>query len=80
MKNEHDNLNYLDINLNITNKNQPFHKINENLKYINSLSNHPKSVKVTLIQNTGKWISMLSSDYGIFIKHTRYCNKALKEE
>lgn len=65
-------MNYLNVNINITNKIQTSHKIYDNLKYLNSISTQPKSVKDALIENIGKGISMLSSDHDI--KHVTYYN------
>ncbi|CAI9722360.1 Hypothetical predicted protein [Octopus vulgaris] len=60
-------------------KTQPYHKINENLRYINVNSNHPHSIKKSLINNISKRISLLSYDLEIFNKHATYYNEALRE-
>lgn len=68
--NEHYALNCLDVNLNlVTNK---IRNLNKHFMHINSLSNYSISGKVTLIDNIGKRISMLSFDYDTFNKPCPY--------
>lgn len=50
IKNEHNSVNYLDVNLNlITGLCSPYHKPNSNFKYINFNSNHLKAITRTLV-------------------------------
>lgn len=52
IENEHDSVNYLNVNLNlVTGQHSPYHKPNNNLKYINFNSNHPKAITRTLVDN-----------------------------
>lgn len=76
--NEHISINYLDLNLDLKNRIfRPYHQSNEILKYINAFSNNPFSIKIGLIVNISKRISILSPDIDIFSNNVEHYNKAL---
>ena len=63
----HKTVNFLDVTLELDTGNyQPFHKSNENLKYVNSNSNHPKSITKSIVKSISNRISKLSANEEIF--------------
>ena len=63
----------------LTGKYRPFHKNNENLRYINKESNHPKSVIKAIVNSVSNRISSLSANEEIFRQNEDYYNEALTD-
>ena len=74
----HKTVNFLDVTLEMnTGDYAPYHKDNENLKYINKKSNHPKAVVKSIVKSISNRISKLSANEGIFKRNENYYNEAL---
>ena len=56
---------------------RPFHKCNENLKYVNSRSNHPKVILNSIVKSVSNRISKLSANIEFFKLNEDYYNEAL---
>ena len=75
----HKTVNFLDVTLELETGNyRPFHKSNENLRYINRKSNHPKSIIKQLVKSISNRISKLSANEEIFKQNEEYYNEALR--
>ena len=71
---------FLDVTFNLENeKYYPFRKPNNNLLYINTLSNHPKSIIKESANMIGKAISEISCDEHKFEKAKGDYNKTLEK-
>lgn len=75
---------YSNINPTILNSAHHFAKkhtqLTMNPKYINAQNNHPKFIKMGLIQRIGKRITQLSSNEDIFNKEKDFYNSALEKQ
>ena len=71
-------VNFLDVTLDLeADKFRPYRKPNDNLFYINRLSNHPPCIIENLVPNISKRISSLSADEATFNSASSYYNEAL---
>lgn len=62
-------VNYLDVNLNLnTGKHSPYMKVNNNLKYVHSCSNHPPSITRNIPASINRRLSTISSNRETFEK------------
>lgn len=74
-------MNYLDANFNLFNSTyKPHYKENKNIKFINFSSNHPKSIKETLIENVSRKISSLASNKAMLVQSADYYKRTLEIE
>ena len=72
--------NFLDITLDLAKKTYaPFRKQNNETKYINTKSNHPRNILRQIPDMISKRISNRSANKEEFVKVKEYYNKALKE-
>lgn len=75
---EHSIENYLDVTFDLLEGTyKPYHKPNENLKYLSAFSNHPGTIKLGLIGGLSKRISRISANEEIFRESADYYNKVL---
>ena len=72
--------NFLDVTLRLNaNDYKPFHKKNENLRYVNKKSNHPKAVIKSIVNSVSHRISKLSANISVFEQNAQYYNEALNK-
>ena len=70
---------YLDITFDLQNgTHKPFHKLNNDPRYINAHSNHPTNVIKQIAKSVAKRISTNSSNEQIFNESAPYYNNILK--
>ena len=72
-------VNYLDITFNLNDGSfRPYHKPDENVKYIHVNSNHPPNIIKQLPKNIETRLSKLSSNEKIFYESAKYYEEKLK--